>query len=116
MFKLIIAGSRTFDNYELLREKLDKLLVNKSEVEIVCGCCKGADLLGERYAKECNYAVKYFPADWEHSGRSAGFIRNRQMALYADALVAFWDDKSRGTECMIEFAKERNLLIRIILF
>lgn len=116
MFKLIIAGSRTFDNYELLREKLDKLLVNKIEVEIVCGCCKGADLLGERYAKERNCKIKYFPADWDNLGRGAGFIRNRQMALYADALVAFWDGKSRGTECMIEFAKEHNLLIRIILF
>jgi hypothetical protein len=75
LFKVIIAGSRTFDNYEILREKLDKLLVNKTEVEIVSGTCHGADLLGERYAIERAFRIKYFPADWEHLGRSAGIYR-----------------------------------------
>ena len=36
------------------------------------------------------------------------------MANYADALIAFWDGKSRGTKNMIALAKRQNLRIRII--
>lgn len=46
--------------------------------------------------------VKRFPADWDRHGRAAGPIRNCQMAQYADALIAIWDGKSRGTKNMID--------------
>ncbi len=50
--KIIIAGSREFKDYDFLREKMDKLLINQKEVEIVSGGCRGADILGEKYANE----------------------------------------------------------------
>jgi hypothetical protein len=36
------------------------------------------------------------------------------MTNYADALIAFWDGKSRGTKNMIELAKQNNLKVKII--
>lgn len=36
----------------------------------------------------------------------AGYQRNERMAVYADALVAFWDGKSKGTKHMIELMEE----------
>lgn len=74
---------------------------------------QGADRLGERYGKERGYSIRYFPADWDGKGRSAGFIRNEEMAKNADALVAFWDGQSRGTKHMIETAKKHKLDIRV---
>ena len=114
-FKLIIAGSRTFTDYQLLKRTLDKLLINKTDIEIVSGAARGADKLGERYAAEHGYKLTHFPADWS-KGKGAGFIRNNEMALYADALVAFWDGLSRGTAMMIELAKGKNLLVRVVRF
>ena len=70
--------------------------------------------LGEKYAMERNLHVAYFPAKWDKYGKSAGYRRNTEMADYADALIAFWDGKSRGTAHMIKIAKERNLKIRLI--
>ena len=118
MFKVIVAGGRDFNDYELLRNKLDFLLQDKekSAVEIVSGTANGADKLGERYAFANSIQVKCFPANWEAFGRSAGYKRNKQMAEYADALVAFWDGKSKGTEHMINLAEEYNLQIRVIEF
>ena len=55
-----------------------------------------------------------FPADWDKHGKSAGYKRNLEMAENADALIAFWDGESRGTKHMIDIAKEKNLLTRII--
>ena len=48
MFHVIVAGSRTFADYELLKQTLDHLLQNKTDVEIVSGGARGADQLGER--------------------------------------------------------------------
>lgn len=115
MFRVIIAGGRDFNNYDGLAQKLDKLLANVTdEIIIVCGMAKGADRLGEQYAKERGYSIRYFPADWDGKGRSAGFVRNEEMAKNADALVAFWDGQSRGTKHMIEIAEKYKLDTRVI--
>lgn len=112
--KIIIAGCRDFNNYELLKSKLDFYFQNIEIKEIVSGACSGADKLGERYAHEHNIPVKQFPANWNVYGKQAGPLRNEQMSQYADALVAFWDGKSRGTSDMINRAKAHNLKIRIV--
>lgn len=114
MFRVIIAGGRDFNDYALLSATMDRLLSNISdELTVICGQARGADTLGERYAKEHNYRVDYYPADWKLYGKRAGYLRNEQMAQNADALVAFWDGKSRGTKHMIDLAKRYGLKVRI---
>ena len=116
MLKVIIAGGRNFADYQLLCIKCNNILKNKNpnEIEIVSGNAKGADMFGEKYAKEKGLSQKIFKADWDKNGKSAGFRRNEQMAEYADALIAFWDGSSKGTAHMIKLAKEKGLLVRVI--
>ena len=78
------------------------------------GTAKGADSLGERYAKENGYDVKLFPPDWKKFGRKAGPLRNKQMAEYGDMLIAFWDEKSSGTRNMIENATNLGLIVHVV--
>lgn len=111
--KVIIAGSRDFIDYAKLKLVCDFTLKNQINVEIISGNASGADKLGERYAKEKGYPLKQFPADWKKNGKAAGPIRNKQMAEYADGLIAFWDGKSRGTKSMIDLAKNHGLKIKI---
>ena len=114
--KVIIAGGRTFKDYDLLCRKADLFLSRQNEVEIVSGAAKGADKLGERYAEERGYEVKLFPADWGTFGNAAGYRRNVEMAVYGDVLIAFWDSKSKGTKHMIDIAREQDLKIRIVTY
>ena len=115
MFKVIIAGTRNFNDYNLLKKKLDKILSNiTDDIVIVSGKARGADTLGEKYAKEKGYQIAEFPADWEKFGRSAGYKRNVQMAEYADACVCFWDGRSPGTKHMIDIANQHKLQIRVV--
>lgn len=115
MFKVIIAGGRDFNDYNLLKSKCDFYLSKiNEEVEIVCGGAKGADSLGERYAKEKGLSIRYFYADWDLYGNSAGYRRNVEMGNYADALIAFWDGKSKGTKHMIDYALIKNINIRVV--
>lgn len=112
--KVIIAGGREFSDYELLKSSCDNILSSVTDIEIVSGKSLGADKLGEYYAKEKGYKVKEFPADWIKYKKGAGPIRNKQMAEYADGLIAFWDGRSKGTKNMIDLAKKHGLKVRII--
>jgi hypothetical protein len=112
--RVIIAGSRGFNDYDLLKEKCDYFFQNYKDIEIISGTANGADKLGERYAIENGYQLKLFPADWNRYGNSAGFRRNVEMSNHADALVVFWDGKSRGTQHMIREAKNKKLLLRVV--
>lgn len=104
--RVIIAGGRDFDDYALLRKTVDKFVADRQkEISIVCGMAKGADALGEQYAKEHGYEVTYFPADWKKFGKRADLVRNEEMAKNADALIAFWDGQSHGTANMIDLGK-----------
>ena len=69
--------------------------------EVVSGGARGIDTDGEHWAIGSGIPVKRFPADWDDLGKRAGFVRNAEMADYADALIAIWDGKSRGTLHMI---------------
>ena len=116
-FRVIIAGCQDFNDYKLLSEKCDNILGNKQkthDVIVISGGARGADRLGERYAREHGLPFRVFPADWERDGNSAGPKRNALMAANADALIAFWDGASKGTKNMIEIARSRGLLIRVI--
>lgn len=118
MLRVIVAGSRDFNDYELLYKKMNHYLsgYKTSELEIVSGGARGADSLGERYAKEKGISIQQFIPDWNGLGKSAGYIRNREMALYADACVVFWDGKSKGTKHMIDLAKKEGLMLRIVIY
>lgn len=116
-FKVIIAGSRGFSNYKLLRDKCNEYLRNKRKeynIIIISGGARGADTLGEKYAQDEGFSLEVFPANWNKFGKSAGFRRNEQMAEVADALIAFWDGKSHGTKHMIEIMENKNLLVKIV--
>jgi hypothetical protein len=112
--KIIIAGSRNFNDYNLLKSSCDNLLTQFTNIEIVSGTAQGADKLGERYAGEKGYVIKQFPANWDKFGKSAGYIRNDEMAKYSDMLIAFWDGTSKGTKHMIDLANKRGIKVEIV--
>ena len=124
--RIIIAGGRNFSNYELLKTSCIKIIKglefpnNPNNHTIVSGGANGADKLGERFAKESGYELRVFPADWDKNGKSAGFIRNKEMAEFAkedsdySMLIAFWDGKSKGTDNMIELGKKMLNAVKIV--
>lgn len=111
--KVIIAGVRNLDakHYQLISGLCDRILHDVTVTEIVGGGASGVDKMGERYAKELGHPFKEFPADWKTHGKAAGPIRNKQMAEYADMLIAFWDGRSRGTKNMIDQANKHRLKV-----
>lgn len=108
--KLAVVGSRSITDKDFVFEVLDQLVGIK---EIVSGGARGVDTIAAEYAQKRKLKCVVFKPDWESFPRSAGMIRNKDIVNYADAVVAFWDGKSPGTKCSIDYAKKQGKLLKI---
>lgn len=104
--KLIIAGGR---NYKFTSEDIILLDNMRDKItEIVSGGATGADTEGVKWGRAHNLPCRIFFPIWRKFGRSAGHIRNRDMAIYADAVVLF--PGGRGTESMYQCAITQGII------
>lgn len=116
-YRVIIAGSRSLpENTDEVQKKVIKIIsrIPLGDLEIVSGGAKGADRLGEEIAKLIKVPVKQFLPDYEKYAKYAPLERNRRMSEYGNHLIAIWNQQSRGTADMIDWAKKNKLQIRII--
>lgn len=122
--RIVIAGSRDFNDYELLKREVLNIVkhdnIPKDYVKVISGGARGADTLGERFAKEFGLEIKRFIPDWDGLGKRAGYVRNAEMAKYSvedyndGMLIAFWDGKSKGTKHMIDLANKHGLEVHVV--
>ena len=122
--RVIIAGSRDFSDYELLKKSAIEIITKKTMLpdltRIISGGARGADTLGERFANEMGLEISRFIPDWDGLGKRAGYVRNAEMAKFAveddndGMLIAFWDGQSRGTKHMIDLAKRYGLEVHVV--
>ena len=98
--KLIIAGSRTFADYQRLCQVLapDRHRIT----QVITGGARGADQLGYRWAWKHAVRHQLFRANWEQFGKTAGVRRNHQMVQAGDILLALGDRQSPGTAHLIQ--------------
>lgn len=109
--KVIIAGSRDITDLDTVKVAVSRSGFRISEV--VSGCARGVDTLGEVIADDLGVPIKRFPALWNEYGKRAGYMRNVEMADYADGLVAIWDGVSKGTLHMINVSKKNDLNVYV---
>lgn len=116
---ILVCGSRTFTNYTLLSHILDITCNGFTDICIVSGGCRGADLLAKQYALNHNFKYVEFPADWNRYGKRAGYIRNDAMHRYISEhekrkVIAFWDGQSKGTALNFDLARKYGNKLHII--
>lgn len=118
MYKIIVAGSRSFNNYSEAESILNHIIqnYNSNDVVIVSGGARGADKLGELFAMKKGLKLKVFPANWNKHGKAAGPIRNQEMAEFGTHCIVFWDGKSRGSLDMMKRAKKESLKLLVYNF
>lgn len=125
MYKIIINGSRDFNNYTYLRLILKEYImtnqINPELIEIISGGAKGADTLAIKFAKEYNLNYKVMNADWNKYGKRAGIIRNAEMLTYAISnpndiaiLISFWNGTSKGTKHMIDISNDKGIIVKVM--
>lgn len=111
-----IVGTRSFNDYPFFKAKVTELIPKDKEITIISGGAKGADTFAERYAKENSLNVKVFRPNWSLYGKSAGPIRNKDIILSSDIIIAFWDGKSPGTKSSINLALKHKRELHIVTY
>ena len=112
MSNVAIIGSRDFKNKELLDTTMKKIQEQKDITKIISGGAKGADTMGVQWANKNNIETLVFYPDFKKP-KSAYHLRNRQIVIQSDLIVAFWNGYSIGTKYTITFAKtlEKEVIV-----
>lgn len=115
---ICISGSRDGFTYKEFKDYMDE---NFSDIyALISGGARGVDYFAEEYALEKGIRFIEKKADWDNHGKSAGRIRNENMAKFLlkkknrgyDAfVVAFCYDNSKGTTHMIDYSKSIGLRV-----
>lgn len=109
--RTVVAGSRlalAVQTYEAIEAAPWRPTV------VISGMARGADKAGALWARENDVPVEEHPADWSEFGRSAGHIRNAEMAAAGEALILVWDgdqQRCKGSYSMLKLARKRGLTI-----
>ncbi len=109
--KVLICGSRGFDDSALIRNVLSPL----NATLVIHGGARGADQAGGFVAEQLGIDQVAYPANWTKYGRSAGFRRNEQMLDEAkpDLVLAFYaGTRTPGTAHTVAEAKKRGIEVR----
>lgn len=125
-FYLIVAGSRSFEHYQMFKDRMNFYLKNiqdrKQTIHLVSGGANGADKLAERYAEEYGLNIHIFRPDWTHNGARAGYLRNAEMHNFVKSIadenhrgcICFWDGESKGTSHNFDLAKKSHTPLKVI--
>lgn len=101
--KTIICGGRDYQDLAAAFHALDYLHARHPVTLVISGGARGADSLGEQWARARGIPLLVKPADWETHGKAAGYIRNQEMLSQgAEYVVAF--PGGRGTSHMKRIA------------
>lgn len=110
--KIAVVGSRAWplSRYRLIAGTVDGL---PDDSEVVSGHALGADQFAESCALRRGLKVTVFRADWHRFGHSAGFRRNIDIVNYADKIIAFSHNASKGTAHSVRLAKKAGKPLEI---
>ena len=117
--RIVVAGSRSYSNYDEFDFTIGMLLRKKKKANCVLISGKaprGADEMIIRWAKSHGWKYAEFPADWDRYDKAAGYIRNAEMKKVATMVIVFWDLVSKGTTNMYEIsAKDREIYTSLVI-
>ena len=123
MYCLGVVGSRSFHDYELMEYELERIFGRKllakpdATMCVVSGGARGADRLAKQYA-DSHDDIEYleFKPDWKTHGKKAGMIRNYDIVRESNAVIAFWNGKSKGTKHTIQLARQYRRDVKVVRF
>lgn len=124
MYRLLITGSRTWDDYDTIKSSIINLIKELVAADPYMGtiplgnwfnivhgnCPKGADFLADHFARTAlKLKPELYDADWR-LGKRAGYLRNARMVdSMPDACIAYIRDKSKGATSCRNLAKNKGI-------
>ncbi len=108
--RIAVIGSRKFRYLHLVSDFVKTI---PKDLVLVSGGSWGVDRMAENTAIEIGLQHKIYQAEWKKYGKKAGVFRNELLLENSDAVVAFWDEQSKGAGYTIRRAKDMKLPLRV---
>lgn len=114
---ITISGSRDYNDYTFFSARMNEVIDDlgpENIVRIISGGANGVDKMAERYAKENGYTFVLVRPDYrQYAPKVAPLMRNEEMVIMSNIVIAFWNKKSRGTKYTITYAAKMNRWIKV---
>ena len=111
--KIAIIGSRE----GFFEEDIDNALKEKIDIkndELITGGARGVDQYAESFFRAFNLPIEII-RPINPSNKMDYLFRNVEIITKADKIIAFWNGNSKGTKFVIDYAKNRNKEVVVIL-
>lgn len=116
MRRVMITGSRDWDDWETIYDALTKIKEVMGDIIVVHGGARGADSIAGSWADRFHQKTEVFRADWNTHGKKAGFIRNSEMIKSKpDFVLAFIKNGSKGASGAAELAEKSGIHVKYFL-
>lgn len=107
--KVAIVGSRGLDI------EIPEKLIPKNASLIISGGAVGIDRKARDFAYEKGIKIIEILPEYDLYGRKAPLLRNDVIIEQSDAVVVFWDGKSRGSEYVIRKCRQLHKRVDVYL-
>lgn len=97
--KLLITGSRNFDDYNALKQTIEAIqkLQGEKITMLLHGGAIGADSLAQIWADENKVSTQIIKPDYKkYSGKIAPLMRNKELVKQTDCTLAFYTKNRTG--------------------
>ncbi len=103
---LWVAGGRDFDELDLMEWALAPHI--ESGKRLITGAATGADMMAQTLWHQAQLTYIAVPAQWDKFGKSAGPIRNREIAMWEPTVCVLFPG-GRGTAHTKQVVREFDI-------
>ncbi len=117
-FRILVCGGRDYADATKVNDTLDNIVANihamssGQSVRLIHGAARGADSLAAAWASARGIAATAYPAKWDIHGRSAGYVRNKQMLDEGQPHLVVAFPGGAGTAMMIRIARSAGVTVK----
>jgi hypothetical protein len=108
--RIAVVGSREYGCMEAVEQFVWEC---ERTTVIVSGGATGVNRAAVRHARLLSMPYEEYMPDWNRHGKRSGALRNMEIVNKSDEIVAFWDERSRGTKIAMDMARAAGKPLRV---
>lgn len=111
--KILICGSREDFDPKLAKQYLEEFIKKHAQDLFIHGGARGIDSMANSILESMHLPVRVCLPEYQRYGNRAPLVRDMEMVMDCNMVVAFWNFKSRGTKFTMDYARSHSIPVEI---